>query len=440
MGRFASFLCLAAFILYAAASAPPAIDLAYAQGDQPAQVDPSSSLAPVLGRVTPAVVSISIQPRASAEDSPLYRDPFFRRYFDSNAGRQRDLSAGSGVIVDAEQGYIVTNHHIVANAREITVTLNDGRRMSGDLIGSDAVTDIALVKIEAKGLNALPTADPEELSVGDYVVAVGNPFGAGETIATGIVGALGPGLDVGGPRGLIQVNTPITPGNSGGALVNLRGQLVGVNSAIAAPGSEKMGIGFAVPWVSVQATMQKLVARDDRQVSANDELWETIELVKGGEVTIVTVIRSESDAPLEARIDAAKKRSGGPTNIIPTRSSAARGMPSREAAGPTPLIPATTPARRAAGPTNIMPKLTDSLVDGAALRDRPANGGVVVASVDPAGPAWRDGLRQGDVITSVDRNPVRDLAALETQMGTADNTVIFEVRRNDKAVVVVLRR
>ncbi|TIO20664.1 trypsin-like peptidase domain-containing protein, partial [Mesorhizobium sp.] len=205
---------------------------------QPAQpqavVEPSlrSALPDVLEEITPAVVNIAVTSATPSETNPLYNDPFFRRYFNLPEQRQQQ-SAGSGVIVDAEKGYILTNHHVVADAGEISVTLKDRRRFPAKLVGSDKATDIALLKVEADNLTALPFGNSDQLRVGDSVVAIGNPFGLGQTVTSGIVSALGrSGINVEGYEDFIQTDASINPGNSGGALVTAEGRLVGINTAI----------------------------------------------------------------------------------------------------------------------------------------------------------------------------------------------------------------
>src|SRR5687767_7322081 len=225
-----------------------------------AQRDGLPTLAPVLEKVTPAVVNIAVLQRSPEEDNPLLRDPFFRRFFGMPGESQPQISAGSGVIVDAKNGYVMTNAHVVKDAREVMVTLKDNRRFPAKLVGADAGTDIALLKIEPKNLVEARFGDSDALQVGDFVVAIGNPFGLGQTATSGIVSALGrSGLSVEGYEHFIQTDAPINPGNSGGALINLKGELVGINSAIIGPAGGNVGIGFAVPVVIARAVMDQLI-------------------------------------------------------------------------------------------------------------------------------------------------------------------------------------
>jgi serine protease Do len=220
------------------------------------------SLAPVLRDVTPAVVNISVRGRVR-EENPLFQDPMFRQFFDVPEAIERDFEAtGSGVIVDAERGYVLTNDHVVENAVAVEVTTKDGRRFQGRVIGHDKPTDIAVLRLErASGLKALPLGDSDRLEVGDFVVAIGNPFGLGQTVTSGIVSALGrTGLGIEGYEDFIQTDASINPGNSGGALIDLRGRLIGINTAILAPGGGNVGIGFAVPINMARSVMEQIVA------------------------------------------------------------------------------------------------------------------------------------------------------------------------------------
>lgn len=207
------------------------------------------TLAPMLRKVMPAVVSITVQAREPAQDNPLYQDPYYRRFFGDQAPAERQvLAAGSGVVIDAGRGLVLTNNHVVKNAERIGVALSDGRRVEAKLVGTDPATDIALVSIAAPGLVALPLGNSDSLQIGDYVVAIGNPFGLGQTVTSGIVSALGrTGLGIEGYEDFIQTDAAVNPGNSGGALVDVDGTLIGINAAIVGPSGGNVGIGFAIP-------------------------------------------------------------------------------------------------------------------------------------------------------------------------------------------------
>ncbi len=210
------------------------------------------SLAPMLEKTTPAVVNISSRGKVLVKNR-LLEDPFFKRFFNlpDYHNVKETMSLGSGVIVDAANGYILTNNHVIENAVEITVTLRDGREVTAEVLGRDPETDVAVIKINAKNLKSLSFADSSKLRVGDFVVAIGNPFGLGQTVTSGIVSALGrSGLGIESYEDFIQTDASINVGNSGGALVNLRGELIGINTAILGSGEGNqgnIGIGFAIP-------------------------------------------------------------------------------------------------------------------------------------------------------------------------------------------------
>jgi len=211
------------------------------------------SLAPLVKKTSPAVVNIATLLPSPAEQNPLLQDPFFRRYFGiPDAALQPAMAAGSGVIVDGAKGLVITNFHVVRNAEAVQVTLKDGRKFPAAPVGLDPSLDLAVLKIGAKNLPTLPLGDSSKLQVGDYVVAIGNPFGLGQTVTSGIVSATERPLGQGDSRRFIQTDAPINPGNSGGALINLHGELIGINSALFSPSTSEssagnVGIGFAIP-------------------------------------------------------------------------------------------------------------------------------------------------------------------------------------------------
>lgn len=227
---------------------------------------PLPSLAPMVKRVSPAVVNIATRGEVEeqAPHNPLMDDPFFRRFFDipseSEPRRRQFQSAGSGVIVDAANGYIITNFHVIENADAITVTLLDDRSFPAKIIGIDKGADLALLQARQPDLVALTLGDSARLEVGDFVVAIGNPFGLQHTVTAGIVSALGrSGINPGGYEDFIQTDASINPGNSGGALVDLRGELIGINSAILSGSGGNIGIGFAIPVNIVKSVMGQLI-------------------------------------------------------------------------------------------------------------------------------------------------------------------------------------
>jgi Do/DeqQ family serine protease len=224
------------------------------------------SLAPVIKATSPAVVNIATRGTLTERvtGNPLREDPYFRRFFNVPEGgavrRRQFQSAGSGVIVDAKNGYIVTNRHVIENASEITVTLLDNRHFQAKVVGSDEGTDIAVLKATEPRLTEMPLGDSSHLEVGDWVVAIGNPFGLKHTVTAGIVSALGrTGIHPHGYEDFIQTDAAINPGNSGGALVNLNGELIGINSAILSKDGGNIGIGFAIPVNMVKAVMDQLI-------------------------------------------------------------------------------------------------------------------------------------------------------------------------------------
>ncbi|WP_292269467.1 trypsin-like peptidase domain-containing protein [Mesorhizobium sp.] len=251
-------LFMAAIVVLSTFSAAKAADPSPFGNDLP-------SLAPMLERVVPSVVSISVKGKMTGSADPLLSDPFLRKFF--GLPEQPSLSersfqvAGSGVIVDGQEGYVLTNSHLLDNADEITVTLLDRRSFPAKIVGTDPPTDIAVLQIRADGLKSLPLGDSGDLRVGDYVAAVGNPFGLSQTVTKGIVSALGrSGLGSKGLEDFIQTDASINPGNSGGALVNLRGELVGINSALVGPAGGNVGIGFAIPVNMAKQAMEELIA------------------------------------------------------------------------------------------------------------------------------------------------------------------------------------
>ena len=227
----------------------------------PALITGSTDLPSLVRKTAPAVVNIAVLQPSPAEQNPLLRDPFFRQYFGvPDSALQPAISAGSGVIVDAERGLVITNFHVVQNARAVEVGLKDGRHVPADPVALAPNVDLAVLKIAAKNLSALPLADSGKLDVGQPVVAIGNPFGLGQTVTAGIVSATDRALAQGDSRRFIQTDAPINPGNSGGPLIDSAGRVIGINSALFSPDRQaqgNVGIGFAIPSNVVRGVVQQ---------------------------------------------------------------------------------------------------------------------------------------------------------------------------------------
>lgn len=423
---------------------------------------PSFSLAPMLQPLLPAVVNISSRGRVRVADNPLFQDPFFRRFFgEPEAPRERmTQSLGSGVIVDANNGYVITNNHVVDKADEITVTLKDGRSFTAKLVGKDPEADVAVVRIPADKLTAVPLGDSNKLQVGDFVVAVGNPFGLGQTVTSGIVSALGrTGLGIEGYENFIQTDASINPGNSGGALVNLRGELVGINTAILAPGGGNIGIGFAIPINMAHQIMTQLVAHGEVRrgrigVMVQDltpDLARAFD-IKETQGAVIAKIAKDSPAAkagLKAG-DVVIKVNGQPINSAAELRNTVGLMQVGESATfevvrdgkpRTVKIVIAQPVQTKFEGKQLNPRLQGATF-GNINENSPEYGqieGVLILDVQPGSAAWQAGLRKDDVITSANRQPVTNLDELKQAIKGAKSGLLLNVRRGDGALFILIQ-
>jgi len=426
----------------------------------PPQTD---SIAPMLEDVLPAVVNISTQTLVKTRSHPLLDDPFFRRFFDlpeSQRAERQQNSLGSGVIVDAVRGYILTNHHVIENADAITITLRDQRQYSAEVVGADAEVDLALLRIEADGLTALPVADSDALRVGDFVVAIGNPFGLGQTVTYGIVSALGrTGLGIEGYENFIQTDASINPGNSGGPLVNMRGELVGVNTAIVGPSGGNIGIGFAIPSNMASAIMQHLseygeVRRGQLGVALQNltpELAEAFGLQQRGGAVIAQVTpgsAAEQAGLLPGDIivaidDTPVTRSSDLRNTIGLLRAGTRVRLDILRRGKPLQVSAVVADPQA---SSIAAGKASRYLAGAAIGPIPDNhplagqvDGVAVLEVEQGSSAWSAGLRTGDVIVSLNQSPVSTVEDFRQAAARSRDRLLLNIRRGGSALFIVIQ-
>ena len=420
---------------------------------------PMPSLAPMVRRVSPAVVNISTRGtiKEQAQRNPLFDDPFFRRFFETPPEaqtRERPFqSAGSGVIIDAKNGYIVTNYHVVENASEITVNLLDNRTFSAKVLGKDEGSDLALLQAREPNLVEIGIADSAQLEVGDYVVAIGNPFGLQHTVTAGIVSALGrSGINPDGYEDFIQTDASINPGNSGGALVNLRGELVGINSAILSRSGGNIGIGFAISSNMVRSVTDQLIHYGEvrRGVLGINIYDVTPDIAKEYGLGEASGALIAGVAPGSAA-EKAGIRTGDVISAVDghTVRSAAElrrtiGMLrvgdkvelSLQRDGKPLQLTALVSARNAletGGAGTIHKGL-----EGAELADATGGGGVTVKSVQEGSAAAVAGLRANDLIVGVGRVPVANLKAFREASRTP-SLLLLNVRRGAQTLLVPIR-
>jgi len=436
------------------------LSIASAQAALPAQVGetPVPSLAPMIKKVSPTVVNIATRGTVTdrGQPNPLLDDPFFRRFFPDQGPRERQFqSAGSGVVVDAKNGYIITNAHVVENASEITITTQDNHNFTAKVVGADAGSDVAVLKLNEKAavLPSISLGDSSKVEVGDFVVAIGNPFGLQHTVTSGIVSALGrSGINPDGLEDFIQTDASINPGNSGGALVNLRGELVGINSAILSRSGGNIGIGFAIPVNMVKSVMDQLIQYGEVKrgllgvniYTLTPDLVEAVGAAPDIQGALVSQVVAGSSAD----------KAGIKINDIITsvNGQQVKGAPElRNAIGllrigdkvEIGLVRDGKPRKVTAligERTDVITAATDIHrgLEGADIADADSADGVVVRSVEAGSPAAQAGLRANDTIIGVNRERVANANELR-EAAAGQSVLLLSIRRGNVVQSLVVR-
>ncbi len=449
-------VCLFALFLLPVSAATASLPTVDSQGN------PLPSLAPMLKKINPAVVNISTYSKQSYTYNPLLNDPFFRRFFnipDDQQFRQqqpqkRQQSAGSGVIVDAGDGIVMTNYHVIKGADEVQVSLVDGRSYEAKVIGFDPELDIAILKIDSDGLSEIKLADSNVLEVGDFVVAIGNPFGLGQTVTTGVVSALGrTGLGIEGYENFIQTDASINPGNSGGALVNLRGELIGINTAIIAPSGGNVGIGFAIPINMARASMQQIlqhgeVKRGQIGIGIQDitpDLRAAFNLENGQRGVLISNVAEDSPAEkaglqpgdVVLSVDGADTLSTGQLRSqlgMRAIGETVQMTILREGTRRTVAVEVGEPQSAADINGNLHP-----LLEGVQFENNPEGYGVLVSALASNSTAAYSGLRPGDIIVGVNRQRVSDIDSFKRALQLSQSSVLLYINRNGSSLYIVIR-
>lgn len=418
--------------------------------------DDVPSLAPMLDEATPAIVSISVEGTQVSRQ----RIPEMFKHFFGGSGEQVQerpfRGLGSGVIIDAEEGYVVTNNHVVDNADEITVKLTDGRELKAKKLGADEQSDIALLKVEPKELTAIPLADSDALRVGDFVVAIGNPFGLNQTVTSGIVSALGrSGLNIGGYENFIQTDAAINRGNSGGALVSLRGELVGINTAIFGPNGGNVGIGFAIPSNMMKNLVDQIIEFGEVRRGL---LGVTGQDIDSGLAEAMNLDVSQGAFVSEVTPDSAAEKGGLQAGDIITEIDgrtlasfqALRAKIASSGAGAEHELTIIRKGKRQkvsvvlgdATQNVVVAKEIHAALEGATLtngKTKQGDSGVVISELENRSPAALIGLQDGDVIIGINRKKVDNIVQLRSELDDAQGVIALNIKRGISSLYLVIR-
>ncbi|MFT2091884.1 Do family serine endopeptidase [Paraglaciecola sp. 2405UD69-4] len=414
------------------------------------------SLAPMIEKTTPAIVSISVEgTQVSRQRVP----EMFKHFFggsDEQVQERPFKGLGSGVIIDADEGYVVTNNHVVENADQITVKLTDGREFKAKKLGSDPQSDIALLKIEPDDLTAVPLADSDELRVGDFVVAIGNPFGLNQTVTSGIVSALGrSGLNIGGYENFIQTDAAINRGNSGGALVSLRGKLVGINTAIFGPNGGNVGIGFAIPSNMMKSLVDQIIEFGEVRRGLLGILGQDID---SGLAEAMNLSASQGAFVSEVSPDSAAEKGGIQAGDIITEINGKpvssflelRAKVASKGAGAKLELTLIRKGKTEtvdvvlgdASANSVVAKEIHPALEGATLTNGETDQGdkgIVISEIEARSPAASIGLKNGDVIIGINRKKVDTVVQLRTELDDAKGVIALNVKRGLTSLYLVIR-
>lgn len=415
------------------------------------------SLAPMLEEVQPAIVNISTTTVIQTQEHPLMQDPFFRRFFNAPRQQRPSSSLGSGVIVDAEKGYVITNHHVIDKADEITVTTKDGRELKAKLVGSDPASDVAVIQVDSKNITDISIGISDHLRVGDFVVAIGSPFGLSQTVTSGIVSALGrSGLGIEGYEDFIQTDASINPGNSGGALVNLRGELIGINTAILSRGGGSVGIGLSIPVDMVMTLMDQLVEHGEvkrgllgvRMQDLTPSLADAFGISgkKGAVVSEVILGSAAEDKGMkEGDVivkfgDALVESSADLRNAVGLVRPGTKSTVEFYRDGKLKKVKVKIKAldEIVAADDNIIKRL-----QGARFKTVPPESdlerGVQVIGIEPGSPASSSGLKENDIIVSVNREEVDNVDDMKRIVKKSSDVLLIKLIRDNRSLFLVVQ-
>ena len=412
----------------------------------------ANSLFPILKDVNAAVVNITTKGKTSINNNPFFNDPFFQNFFRFNAPLEKETqSIGSGVIINSTRGHVLTNYHVIKDAEEIYVTLLDGRKITAELIGLDQETDLAVLMIEASSLTSIPLSNYVKTNVGDYVIAIGNPFGLGHTVTYGIISAIersNANLLKGYDR-LIQTDASINPGNSGGALINLNGQLIGINTAILSKGGANVGIGFAIPVDIVQKIISQLINYGNVMRGNIGIETEKIEILAGeSNLKGVKVISVTSDSSAEK---AGIQENDVIISINNTRILTPSSFESvislyrvgknvelkifREGIQKNINVSIEEIKEQKDDFKEIKSPVDIKLLQGATFINR--SNGILIASVENDSPAYRIGLRKNDLIKQVNQRNVINTDDLFFAVKQRSRGIVMQLIRGDVSILII---